>query len=561
MKKYSRIVAPVILLAFFCVFATADGQESLRPVPEKMKAGYESIRALDSYSYLEFLAADEMEGRDTPSRGQKIARNYIKSLYKTWGIQPFGDQHGKSRSYEQKVSMFIKKVGPETTLEVSSPAFSRTFQYGTDFSGANGVDFPAVIEAPIVFAGYGLSAPDLGYDDFDKFDVKGKIVLITAGLPGGRDADTVFTKRENRARFSGHRTPAETCSRLLAKKGALALIIVDPSMDSRTPSPYMKDKRIRSSSHSVIAKEFAAVKPFIPTFWISPAIGDLIFEMEGKSFNAAKKAIDDSIKPNSLNLNRTKITLNLDVKLTNAASANVLGMIEGSDPILKNQYIVIGGHLDHVGMNEQGYVFNGADDDGSGSTGVLQLAKAFAANPVKPKRSIIFAQWTGEEKGLLGSGHFTEFPPVPYENIVACLNLDMICRDTPLATVKQQAEGFEVNPDEIAAMKDDPEKLLIAFTSSPSPQMAGLITELNRDYIGLSVAPMPSFPMVGNSDHFFFALKHTPSVFFFTGSNPDTHQPTDTVERINAKKMSRVVKLTYLLAFHIGDMAQRLEWK
>jgi len=561
MKKYSRIVAPVILLVVFCVFAVADGQESVRQVPEKMKAGFESIRAVDSYSYLEFIAADEMEGRDTPSRGQKIARNYIKSLYKTWGVEPFGDRHGKSRSYEQKVSMFIKEIGPETTLKVSSPAMSRTFQYRTDFSSANGVDFPAVIEAPVVFAGYGLSAPDLGYDDFAKLDVKGKIVLITAGLPGGREADTVFTKRENRARFSGRRTPAEKCSRLLAPKGALALIIVDPSMDSRTPSPYIKDKRIHSSSHSVIAKEFAAVKPFIPTFWISPAIADLIFQMEGRSFKDAKKIIDDEVKPHSMSMNRSKVRLNLDVKLTNTASANVLGMIEGSDPVLKNEYIVIGGHLDHVGMNEQGYVFNGADDDGSGSTGVLQLAKAFAANPVKPKRSIIFAQWTGEEKGLLGSGHFTEFPPVPYENIVACLNLDMICRNTPLASVKREAANFEVNPDEIAAMKDEPEKLLIAFTSSPSPRMAELITQLSRDYTGLSVVPMPSFPMVGNSDHYFFALKHTPSVFFFTGRNQDTHQPTDSVERINAKKMSQVVKLTYLLAFNIGDMPQRLEWK
>lgn len=552
---------PVILFALFCMFAVAGGQESFQQVPEKMKAGFESIRAVDSYSYLEFIAADEMEGRDTPSRGQKIARNYIKSLYKTWGVEPFGDQHGKSRSYEQRVSMFIKQVGSDTSLEVGSDALSRTFRYGTDFQGANGVDFPAVIEAPVVFAGYGLSAPDLGYDDFAKLDVKNKVVLIAMGLPGGRDADTVFTKRENRARFAGRRTPAEICSRFLAGKGALALIIVDPSMDSRVPSPYKKDKSIWSSSQSVIAKEFAAVKPFIPTFWISPSIGDLIFEMNGKSFSEARKAIDDSIKPNSLSLDHAKIRLNLDVKLTNAASANVLGLIEGSDPVLKHEYIVIGGHLDHVGMNEQGYVFNGADDDGSGSTGVLQLAKAFAVNPEKPKRSIIFAQWMGEEKGLLGSGHFTEFPPVPYENIVACLNLDMICRNTPLATVKDEAADFEVDPDKIAAMKDEPEKLLIAFTSSPSPGMAELISQLSRDYTGLNVVPMPSFPMVGNSDHYFFALKHTPSVFFFTGSNQDTHQPTDTVERINPEKMSQVVKLTYLLAYHIGDAPQRLEWK
>jgi len=561
MNKILKCSAAASIVALICIFASARSQDLFKPVPEKMKAGFDGISPIDSYGFLEFIAADEMEGRETPGRGEKVARNYIQSLYKSWGVRPLGDKKGDSRSYEQSISMFIKKIGPATSLEVQSATLSRKFVYGSDFDEANGADFPGVIEAQVVFAGYGISAPDLGYDDFAKLDVKNKMVLIAIGLPGGPEKDTVFNKPANRARFAGRFTPAENCSRLMAQKGALALMICDPSLDSRTSSPYIPGNRIMSSGHEVVARAFAAAKPLIPTFWVSPRIAEAIFGMDGRSFQQTKQAIDDAVRPNSMALNNGKMRLALDAQSSNASSANLLGLVEGSDPVLKNEYVIIGAHLDHTGMNEAGYVFRGADDNGSGSVGVLQLAKAFAANPVKPKRSIIFAHWTGEEKGLLGSGHFTEFPTVPYERIVACLNLDMICRNTPLAVVKSEAKTFEVKPEDIALLKDEPEKLLMAFTSSPSPALADLIKQLNGDYLGLSVVPLPSFPMLGNSDHYFFCLKKTPSVFIYTGSTPDTHQPTDAVEKINAEKMSRVVKLTYLLAFHIGDNPERLGWK
>ena len=561
MIRFCKVIASAVLIVLFSAFSGERAQESRKPVPDLMKAGFDSISPVDAYSYLEFIASDEMEGRETPGRGEKIARNYFQSLYKSWGVKPLGDKRGESRSYEQVIPMFIKKIGPATSLEVKSEAITRRFILGTDFEEVCGADGPGVIEAPVVFAGFGLSAPDLGYDDFAKIDVKDKVVLISIGLPGGTVKDTVFNKPANRARFAGRWTPAENCSRLLARKGALALMISDPSLDSRAPSPYMPGNRIMSSGHSVVAKDFASAKPFIPTFWVSPRVAEAIFGMEGHSFQQTKQAIDETVRPNSLALGKGKARITLEVGLTPASSANVLGLVEGSDPILKDEYVIIGAHLDHTGMNEARYVFRGADDDGSGSVGVLQLAKAFVMNPAKPKRSIIFAHWTGEEKGLLGSGHFTEFPTVPYDKIVACLNLDMISRNTTLSVVKEEAKDFEIKAEDLGLLKDEPKKLLLAFTSSPSPAMSDLIRQLNREYIGLSVIPLPSFPMLGNSDHYFFCLKKTPSVFFFTGSNPDTHQPTDSVEKMNAEKMSWVVKLAYLLAFQIGENQERPAWK
>lgn len=285
-----------------------------------------------------------------------------------------------------------------------------------------------------------------------------------------------------------------------------------------------------------------------------------IFGGSGTTFEALKTDIDTRIKPHSLNIKGVKVKINLDIERTNTVSANVLAVIEGSDPELKDEYILIGAHLDHVGMNKEGYVFNGADDNASGSVGVLQAAKAFALNPVKPKRSILFAQWTGEEKGLLGSTHFVFFPTIPLKNIVACINLDMICTDTSMENLARSVNEVEITKEELSQYEDDPDTLLAAFTSSPSPMLADFYSQLSRDHLHLQPVPMSSYPMIGNSDHYPFAQRKIPSVFLFTMGNGFAHSPADTFEKANFDKMSRVVKLAYLLAFKIGDTVERIEW-
>jgi Zn-dependent M28 family amino/carboxypeptidase len=212
-------------------------------------------------------------------------------------------------------------------------------------------------------------------------------------------------------------------------------------------------------------------------------------------------------------------------------------------------------------MNKDGYVFPGADDDGSGSVGVLQIAKALSTNLEKPKRSIIFAHWTGEEKGLIGSRYFLKFPTIPLKDIVAYINLDMISHDCPLREIREEAETFRLTQEESDRIQGDPKKLLRAYVSLPSPDFTALIMKTNSTYIGLDVIPLASFPMLGNSDHYFFAFKKIPSVFFFTGGNENAHSPLDTVERINAEKMAAVVKLAYLLGFSTADEPARPRWE
>jgi hypothetical protein len=413
-----------------------------------------------------------------------------------------------------------------------------------------------------VFAGYGLSAPDLNYDDFEKIDVRNSIVVVSTGKPGRDRKDSPFNLPQNLARFAGRRTPAENCARLLAEKGAKALLLVDESFSQASNAGgYIQGSRIRSDSRKVTALKLSTVDRMVPFFWVSPSVADSIFSASGISFEAAKENIDSSLKPNSFHLKDVSVKINLDIQRKNTVSANLLGRIEGSDPELRREYVVIGAHLDHIGMNKDGYVFNGADDNGSGSVGVMQAAKAFALNPEKPKRTILFAHWTGEEKGLLGSNHFVHFPSVPLENIVACINLDMICTDTSMDRLKQGIDEYSITLEELANYKNDPKTLLAAITSLPSPDIVEHYSQLSRDYLDLQPVPLCSDPMPGNSDHWPFSRRKIPSIFFFTMGDGLAHQPTDTVERINAEKMSKIIKLAYLLAFQIADSFDRPAWE
>jgi len=555
------VCALIIPIAFALSSGSLPRQESLKPVPERMKAGFESIRSLDSVSYLTFISAEELEGRDTPSKGQAIARRYIQSLYQTWGIVPMGDPAGPGRSYEQRVPLVIKTYGPGTSLELVSPPTTQKYASDRDFSFVMGADFAGAIDSPVVFAGYGVSAPDLGYDDFAGIDVRDKIVLVAAGRPGGKRPDSPFTSREHWARFEGRRTPAENCARLLAAKGAAALIVADDSLDRFvSPHGYKRGAQIMSSSNRVFSPALSVVDPMVPTFWVSMRIAEAAFRAAPKSFAETVGKIDQDLKPGSFDLSGLRVRITLEMEQKISACGNLLGMIEGSDPELRKEYVVIGAHLDHVGMNKDGYVFAGADDDGSGSVGVLQIAKALALNPDKPKRSVLFAHWTGEEKGLVGSRYFLKFPTVPLKDIAAYINLDMISHDCALQEVQGEAETFRLTKEESGRIQGDPKKLLLAYVSLPSPDFTAVIMNTNSAFIGLDVIPLPSFPMLGNSDHYFFAFKRIPSVFFFTGGNETTHSPLDTVERINAEKMAQVVRLAYILAFTTADETARPRW-
>jgi len=229
---------------------------------------------------------------------------------------------------------------------------------------------------------------------------------------------------------------------------------------------------------------------------------------------------------------------------------NVIGVIEGSDPKLKDEYFVVGAHYDHTGMWED-YIFNGADDNGSGAAALMAIARACTLNPVKPKRSLLFALWTGEEQGLLGSRYYASHPRFPLAKTVACLNLDMIGTPWTEKSLRQVAGMWGVTvPEEMK-----PKLRLDDFLILPHAGSAELAEALRAadQAVGLQLYLRESRTTMGGSDHAPFAQRGIPWVFFFASMNEDYHQPGDSLEKVNLPLVQKIARLAYLTAFTMAD--------
>jgi hypothetical protein len=426
--------------------------------PEKVKAGFDSITGKDAVTYLEFISSDLLEGRDTGAPGYEIAAHYAASMFKLWGIEPAGDiirprfnfrrmMQGQQPPSENKRSYF-QNIAMIETLEAEGMATvewqkgqlkkSKTFQPGTDYSYY--ASETQTLTAPVVFVGYGIQEPSLKFDEYKNLDVKGKFVMMLSEAPGKDNPESPFNKGELKEKYYPQRRRMRRASSpkldLARDLGAVAVLVVEnspqdsPDVPRRTlDAQQIDDERPISALRRRVSLyedvRTSRTENSIPTIQISRTMADGILGLEGKDIETLKGKIEETLQSQSMALEGMAFTIEnkAETKLIN--SMNVLGIIEGSDPELKKEAIVIGAHLDHLGRRED-YIFNGADDDGSGSVGVMEIAEAFAKNPVKPKRSIVFALWTGEEKGLLGSYYYVAHPYMA--QTAANLNLDMISR-------------------------------------------------------------------------------------------------------------------------------------
>jgi hypothetical protein len=530
----------------------------LKEVPEHLKTGFDSITAEDSYNYVEFLASDELEGRDTVSTGLAISRRYIISLYKLWGVKPAGDPMDSSRSYEQTVPVVITKPKEGSRLEMLTETSIRIFQEDVDFFVGRSSRKPGVVTAPVVFAGYAFTSEEPAYDDFDGIDLKGKIVIYLSGVPGEKSGESPFAKKGDRP-MSRWRMISQISKKITEAGAVAALEIQDSGISSQTR--YISGKRIAPEYKRVSVPLLSADAVNTPMFRISKAAALEIFAHAGLSLEDICSRIDKTLKPHSKDLENIKLRITLDADLEAATTANLLGMIEGSDPKLKDEYVVIGAHLDHFGMKEDGYVFNGADDNASGSAGVLEVAQAFALNGTRPKRSVIFAHWTGEEKGLLGSRYFVKYPGFPNGKIVAYINMDMIGRSMSVESAKRMGRYWGMNTDDMPITEETMKNLVIASNSAQAPKLFELTTQFNVDHVGLFCPMLQSKELRGGSDHAPFHAAKIPAAGFFTGMHDDYHTPSDTVDLIEPEKMAKIGKLVFLVTYGIADADERITWK
>lgn len=515
-KLYPAII---LVLTSGTVFST--GADSIA-----LKYG-ETIKAADLSRHLNIIASDEYEGRETGKKGQKKTADYIKESFKTSGLSA-----GNKGSYYQEFPLIIQDPkGAKITIN------NKEFEFIKDFYYFPGFNDTLINVNEVIFLGYGIS--DNNYDDYNNIDVKGKVVVVLNGEPynGKKQKSFITGKKEVSDWTSNRRKKAEWA----LNKGALALLIVVEDIEAN-----IKQNRHSIENPSMKLDNKNKPKKTLPSFYISKGMATVIFDSGngGKNINDYTDYINKKGKPLNHAI-KTNVILNIDREDQKITSENVLGFIEGTD--LKDELVVITAHYDHLGIHDS-IVYNGADDDGSGTVTVMELAEAFgkaksAGNG--PRRSILFMPVAGEEKGLLGSLYYTENPVYPLENTVANLNIDMVGR------IDSKHEG-NLN------------YLYLIGSDKLSTDLHRISENANTTYINLELDYTYNKPDDPNrfyyrSDHYNFAKNNIPVIFYFNGVHPDYHKSTDTVEKINFEAMERRAKLVFYTAWDIANREERIK--
>jgi hypothetical protein len=474
---------------------------------------------------LHVLASDEYEGRETGKKGQKMAAEYIANQFKAAGILPFKDQ-----TYYQHYPLNIIMPSP-AEIEINDKKYIGNKDY---------YNFPGLTEQIInanhvLFLGYGIE--EVVYSDYIDADVDGKVIMIMSGEPFSSDSVSLISGKKKPSLWSTyHKVKAEKAK----EKGALALLIVVDDVKKG-----IEDNKHRLETPSM---KLEMEKTEMPIVYISREMANEILS-EGshmgkkQSIEKIKGKISKTGRPISIN---AKAGFSIKIKniVQKTEAENVLGYVEGTD--LKDELIVITAHYDHLGK-EDSIVFNGADDDGSGTVAVIELADVFAKAKQQgkgPRRSILFMTVSGEEKGLLGSSYYTDHPEFPLKNTVCDLNIDMIGR------VDEKHTG---NPNYIYLIGSDK---LSSQLHSISEKMNKTYTNLDLDYTFNDEKDKNRFYY--RSDHYNFARKGIPVIFYFNGVHEDYHKETDEVEKIDFSKMEKITKLVFFTAWELASRSDRI---
>ena len=527
--KIARTGLPLCLWAFAGCVAAAD--------PEAIAEGLKKIQVRDLQADLTFLASGALEGRLSLRQGSEAAIAWIASEFLKAGLAP-----AAGGSYLQRVPLIeFRPDNGDLRLTIGRGRESRTFRH-PDISASFPEDLK--VDAGVAFAGYGITAPELAYDDYAGLDVHGRIVLVFDHEPQETDPRSIFLGTGN-TRYATSRVKA-----LNAQRRGAAALLVGPEPNRKHPTnqermariPGSEQRRGRLPSQAIEGDELR-----IPVVTVNDTVTRELLAVAGRSPSELQSAIDASLKPSSQVLAGVRAEFRYaNRERRRGHSANVAGLLEGSDPRLREEYIIYSAHHDHDGTTESGGVYHGADDDGSGTVGVVALARAFGANRVKPRRSTVFLVFAAEERGLLGSYYYAQQPLWSLEKTRAVVNFDMIGRNE--ADSDQTKGLIEIAPDTSNEMN------LIGTKYCPAYRKT---VEAANEHVGLRLNykwdEEAALNIYFRSDQFPFALKDVPAVWWFTGFHPDYHQTTDTVDRIHFEKMARILALAYRTGWEFGD--------
>lgn len=609
-----RVVTSCVLTAAFSLavlFGVKAAAAPPKPAASPAKAGSSSFGPAENISqdelkvYDYFLASDQLEGRNFPSRGYDTAALYVASHLAEWGLKPGGSTSGTNgplQPYLMPIELTTRQVVAEQSSATMSGLLggggrggagggggapapdtrSMKFEYGKDFTMGGGFGLGAVPQQTLdasggfVFAGNGYWLNKSGANPYEGLDVSGKFIVVS-GVPqeiapqaagggrGGRGAPAAWGEN-----CTDYMTPEEYG----AKNGALGVITV-PSFAQLTAMSAAGGGRgpaINGPAYQVSKFSATPACGSVPNVTAGLDMTNSLFG--GEKLTAAQvfygAGSNSKLDSFALNANK-KLELHVAVKSEPGHGENVVGILEGSDPVLKNEYVVISAHLDHIGFSAplpDGHnVNNGADDDGSGSTGLLGVAHAYAVAAQKgerPKRTMIFLWNAGEEKGLWGSQYFAEFPPVDLSKVVADLNMDMIGRTKNASEVDPNPTHLLVEPGEVLLVgpnisSDDLEKTIETVNNGYQKLRINHFYDATApDATHDNLGPQPNGQRIFyRSDHYNFAKMGVPIAFFTDGLHVDYHRPTDTPEKIDYHEIEQVSKTVAAVGWVLASQPGR----
>lgn len=495
-----------------------------------------SITAPELRSIVAFLASDEMQGRETDTQANRIAGRYLAHEFELLGLEPAGD----NGTYFQRVALTQGSLGQKNDLSLRSLGQNQQARLYYDFYPSS-LSASGSTSGEIVFVGYGISAPQWGHDDYSILDATDRIALILPGEPQSHDPESVFEGLVN-SEYS------DTSYKILnaQRHGAKAVLLLpssqreDLNFSSQRAWPRSGKGRFELTS---LVEEIR-----IPVVWISPNLftqfesstTDLL-NMDGQIDKKAANAFAD-----------VDVSISTEIEREPVFVDNVLALLSGSDRVLSQEAILIGAHFDHVGVRN-GEIYNGADDDASGTAAVLEIAEAFALNPTAPQRSILFALWNAEEHGLLGSRFYCRNPTIPLNDTEAVFQLDMIGRNQEVNDPDSwrfgglPEQGAAENLNSLHVIGHSRSEDLKVMVERANVEM-GLDLLYELDNHGLN--------LIRRTDSWPFLISGIPAVFFTTGLHPDYHTSSDTADKLNYPKMQKVAQLTFLAAWQVANSAQ-----
>lgn len=512
---------PFLTLALLAGLGTARAQDAAAPFAA-------TITPQDFRRHLEIIAADSLEGRDTGSPGERKAARYITGQFQKLGLKPVGTDG----PYLQDIGLVRRSVSEAFVRVGKDP-----LEYGKQFFLAPGAyEFRQETTRDVVFAGYGID--DEKYSELKDLNLKNKLVFVLPlKEPKNADGTYAISGTTKPSVWSDPRLGPTRRAEALLAKGAQAVITLAGDTDEQAAALFERMKAGLSRASLSFRDEPNAARR-LPNFMLNASAVKTLFNLDDAALAALRAG---KPKPGSLT---GKLGVKAVMDIQPLPASNIAGLLDGTDK--KEEVVVISAHYDHIGVNPQGQVFNGANDNGSGTVLVMELAEAFAEaarQGQRPRRSLLFLIVTGEEKGLLGSQYYSEHPLLPLQNTVADLNTDMVGRsDKP----------HEGKPDFIYVIGAD--KL--------SSELHTINEEANKK-VGLALDYTYNDPADPNrfyyrSDHYNFAKKGIPSIFYFNGTHPDYHGVGDDVEKINFESAVKSAKLVFYTAWELVNRPKRI---